>query len=239
MPNPTATNTAPRRAGRPPAQAGAAQTRILDAAERLFAAHGYNGVSIRDIAGAARANISSVYYHYDSKRRLLEEVCRRRMAPVVAARAAAMAEGIGAGGAVDAAAVIAGFVGPTMRAALGPAREARVFRQLAGHLATDPTPEVREVVRGIYEDSVKHFVAALRRAYPDCADDEFFWGVIATMGAAIYVQSDFAHLARLLARGNGSADIAAAVGHVTRFIKGGLDALGEGARQRRPRGSRA
>ncbi|MCW5773225.1 MAG: TetR family transcriptional regulator [Rhodospirillaceae bacterium] len=223
---PTAPSAARRgraRARRP--AASDSEKRILDAAEGLFAALGYNGVSIRDIAAAARANISSVYYHFGSKQRLLEAVCRRRMAPAVEARALALAEAMAAGGAVDAGAVIDGFVGPTLRAALGPARQARIFRQLAGHLATDPTPEVRRVVRGIYEDSVKLFVDALRRAYPGLAGEAFFWGAIASLGTSIYVQSDFSHLARLIGGGEGRHDEAEAIRQVGRFVAGGLDAL--------------
>ena len=112
-------------------QAGGDAQRLLDAAELLFARHGYNGVSIRDIAAEARANISSVYYHFDSKQKLLEAVCRRRMVPVVTERKAAIA----AAGKTDAAAgdaaareriadLIAAFVGPTFRAAQGQSREA-------------------------------------------------------------------------------------------------------------------
>src|SRR5688572_18658384 len=135
MDKPTRSKQSARRRRTKPKAAPAAngsERRLLDAAEALFARHGYNGVSIRDIAGAARANISSVYYHFESKQKLLEAVCRRQMVPVVAERAAAMAAAAGgrgaaaaggrgaaaAGGRGAAAALIAAFVGPTLRAAL-------------------------------------------------------------------------------------------------------------------------
>ncbi len=46
------------------------QQRILDAATDLFAASGYNGVSTRDIARAAKVNETSIYRHYSGKREL-------------------------------------------------------------------------------------------------------------------------------------------------------------------------
>ena len=54
-----------------------AERRILDAAERLFAEFGYNGVSVRDITKAAGANLSSVYYHFHrSEERRVGKECR-------------------------------------------------------------------------------------------------------------------------------------------------------------------
>lgn len=200
------------------------ERRLLDAAERLFAEHGYNGVSIRDIAAAARANISSVYYHFHSKQKLLEAVCARRMTPVVAERAKAMAAGAAGRGAADA--LIAAFVGPTLRAALGASREAETYRRLAGHLATDPTPEVRRAIRAIYDESVREFIARLEALYGG-KGDAFFWSVACAIGTAVYVQSDLAHLRKMLG-GDAGRDAEAGLRHITRFIRGGLAAAAKG-----------
>ncbi len=48
--------------------------RLLEAAARLFADHGYTHVTIRDICGAARANIAAVNYHFAGKAGLYDEV---------------------------------------------------------------------------------------------------------------------------------------------------------------------
>ncbi len=204
------------------ARAAAAEGRLLDAAEALFARHGYNGVSIRDIAGAARANISSVYYHFGSKQHLLEAVCRRRMLPVVAERAAAMAAAGGRQASLDC--LVAAFVGPTLRAAQGRGRDAAMFRRLAGHLATDPTPEVRRAIRAIFDESVRAFVNGLRAAYRGADAERFFWAVACAMGAALFVQSDLAHLARMLGPRAVPPDAGRGMEPISRFIEGGLEA---------------
>ena len=54
--------------------------RILDAAERLFAAHGFSGTSVRDITDAAGANLGAINYHFRSKEELYAEVFARRAA---------------------------------------------------------------------------------------------------------------------------------------------------------------
>ncbi|MGE0713019.1 MAG: TetR family transcriptional regulator [Planctomycetota bacterium] len=48
--------------------------RILEAADALFCARGYDGVSVRDVAQAAGVNKALVFYHYESKQRLFERV---------------------------------------------------------------------------------------------------------------------------------------------------------------------
>lgn len=53
-------------------------TRIQDAATRLFAEHGFEGVSVRDIASAADVTVGSINYYFGSKDSLYQE-CGRRL----------------------------------------------------------------------------------------------------------------------------------------------------------------
>lgn len=48
--------------------------RILQIASHLFATHGFNGTSIRDIANSADVNVASINYHFKNKVGLLGEV---------------------------------------------------------------------------------------------------------------------------------------------------------------------
>lgn len=48
--------------------------RILQIASDLFATHGFNGTSIRDIANTADVNVASINYHFKNKVGLLGEV---------------------------------------------------------------------------------------------------------------------------------------------------------------------
>src|SRR5882724_3417897 len=52
--------------------------RILDAAERLFARHGFYGVSVRDITEEAGVDVALVSYHFGGKRELFTAVFQRR-----------------------------------------------------------------------------------------------------------------------------------------------------------------
>lgn len=58
--------------------------RILDAAEALFAEHGYPGTTLRDVARAVRLRIPSLYNHFNSKEGLYAAVLERGIGPVLA-----------------------------------------------------------------------------------------------------------------------------------------------------------
>ncbi len=53
---------------------------ILESATRLFAAHGLDGVSIRDICADAGVNVAAVNYHFKCKDLLYQEVFERAYA---------------------------------------------------------------------------------------------------------------------------------------------------------------
>lgn len=50
--------------------------RILDAALRVFAKHGYDGTSVPEVAKAANVAIGSLYHYFDDKAALVNEVYR-------------------------------------------------------------------------------------------------------------------------------------------------------------------
>ncbi len=53
------------------------QKTILDVAERLFAASGFEGTSVRDIAKEADVNIAMISYYFGSKDKLLQAIFAR------------------------------------------------------------------------------------------------------------------------------------------------------------------
>jgi len=54
------------------------QVQIMEAAEKLFAAKGFNGTSVRDISEAASVNLAMVSYYFGSKEKLFEAMFEHR-----------------------------------------------------------------------------------------------------------------------------------------------------------------
>jgi len=71
----------------------AARDDILDAAERLFAAKGFDGVSTATIAKEAGVSQSQIHYHFDTKKKLWDKVFERRFADYFAAQSALLDDG--------------------------------------------------------------------------------------------------------------------------------------------------
>jgi AcrR family transcriptional regulator len=68
------------------------RTRILDAAERLFAERGIEAVSVRSILAAAGVNVALAHYHFGSREGLIAELLRVRVAPLMAELSRAIEE---------------------------------------------------------------------------------------------------------------------------------------------------
>jgi AcrR family transcriptional regulator len=61
--------------------------RLVVAAERLFAIHGIDGVSLRQVAGeAGSSNNSAVHYHFGSKQGLIAAIFRYRLPQILSER---------------------------------------------------------------------------------------------------------------------------------------------------------
>src|SRR5258708_29871794 len=66
------------RFGRPPKElAGEVDTRILDAARKMFLERGFEGASIGEIAEVARSGKATIYARFRDKRALFTEVVTR------------------------------------------------------------------------------------------------------------------------------------------------------------------
>ena len=64
--------------------------RILDIAEGLFASHGIQGTSIRQITELANVNVAAVNYHFGTKDKLVDAVIHRRFQKLEEDRALAL-----------------------------------------------------------------------------------------------------------------------------------------------------
>lgn len=63
---------------RPEIEFSEKQVAIIQAAEKLFAEHGFDGASVRDIAQEADVNVAMISYYFGSKEKLMEAVFEKK-----------------------------------------------------------------------------------------------------------------------------------------------------------------
>jgi len=173
---------APARRGGP--RSRPTRERILDAAERLFAARGFHGVSIRDITGAAGVDVALANYHFGSKQGLLEAVFMRRAADLNAERLARLDALLATGRrkAPTLEEIIDAFTHPLLdRSARGGPGWKSYFALIA---EINNSPEFGGVLMTkTYDPVVQRFIEAIRRALPGCDGRDLYWAYHFLSGA--------------------------------------------------------
>lgn len=137
--------------------------RLLDAAERLFAAGGFAATSLRAVTSEAGVNVAAAHYHFGSKGELLRAVFARRVAPVNAERLArldALEQRGSAAAAVEQ--VLEALIAPAVVAA---ARSPEIA-EVAALLHSEPATEVRQLFEEVFGEVRRRFTAALQRCLP-------------------------------------------------------------------------
>ena len=162
--------------------------RILDAAERLFMAHGYEGTSMRQITGEAAVNLAAVNYHFGSKESLMQELFRRRLDWLNEERLRVLNEMELAAGdnPLKPSQIVDGFFGTLLRMADDEARGGVTFLRLLGRTLTDPSEFIRTFLANEYAGVMERYKAALFKALPDVPKAEIVWRFHFMLGATSY-----------------------------------------------------
>jgi AcrR family transcriptional regulator len=157
--------------------------RILDAAERLFAEHGYEGASLRAIIADAKVNLAAVHYHFHTKEALLLAVVDRRLAPINEERLKLLedCERNAAGRPPVVEDVLKAFIAPAFRLAQRGSHEP--FMHLMGRLYGESGEVAHLVFKTQFRKVAQRFLEALARALPQLPHDELGWRVHFVIGA--------------------------------------------------------
>jgi AcrR family transcriptional regulator len=159
--------------------------RILNVAEKLFAMHGLDRVSIRDIAREAQVNLGAVNYHFQSRETLVVEVFSRCISPLNRARLEALdavEKNSGAKG-PSVAEILGSFIRPAVELAFQDATREQARNLLMGRAVSESDPALQEWLRTELEPLIRRYDGALHRALPQLAYEDIFWGMSFTFGA--------------------------------------------------------
>lgn len=210
-----------------PKNARDTKTRILDAAEELFASNGFRGTTIRAITGKAGVNLAAANYHFGSKKTLLEEVIKRRIIPLNEIRRERIEEvrrtAGNNGGAPEVRDVMRAFIEPTL-AFKDSSPGTKNFFTFIGRSFTDPDDTVRQVFLTFITPMIELLFRTVSEALPELPDEIIFWRLMFSIGSLFHtinicgnVQSEFMGIST-------NPDTETLIDHIIPYVTAGMKA---------------
>lgn len=206
-----------------PAETGVRKTRILDAAERLFAEHGYDGVTLRRIATLADVDVALTSYHFGSKRDLFRAVFERRARVLNQVRLDALEACLQRAAphppTLDA--VIQAYLRPLGDIQASADDGWRHYLSLVAWVNSS-TEWGNELMTEYFNPFVQRFIAALRTVLPDADIDALHWGYQFMSGALTLTFADTGRMDKLSDGAASSADVGGGYDYMIPFIAAGF-----------------
>lgn len=198
------------------------QELILDAAEQRFAAQGYEGTSIRQIAEAAEVNLGMFHYYWGSKQALCRAVLERRLGPIMAERVARLSSAVETRAPIEE--LLLAAMEPSLMVTGASPEQRDAFRSFYGRMLADPSPDVREALGAIVDGFSREFMKELHRRCTHIDDKEFYWRMVFVFGAFFYAHNAHDRILTLLGADFTAPPIEDAAQYLVRFVVGGLQA---------------
>ncbi|WP_066261743.1 TetR/AcrR family transcriptional regulator [Hydrogenophaga flava] len=197
------------------------QMAILLAAEKLFAQHGYHGVSIRQIAEEAGVPLALVGYYYGPKSELFHAIFQHWQGTIQ--ERLALLQHVLSGPPTEAflRQVVEAFVRPVLvqRASA----EGEYYAQLVGRELARQTPETHRVLTEFFDPLAHSFIDAIHAARPGHDRARAAWAYQFSLGALLHHITD--HRAPTLSRGRNQVCAPEAAALLIDFITAGIAAV--------------
>ncbi len=230
--------------GLPPPEGGAegrggrsqaTRERILDAAERLFAEHGFAGTSHRQITAEAGVNLAAVNYHFGSKEELFLAAVLRRLEPVNRRRLEMLEEAEARSDPPRLEELAQAFVEPVVRTGAEEG-EGEVLGRLMARAVGEPGGWAEKILPAAFGAVAARFLGTLERALPGARRQDLMWGLVFSAG----VLSQYVLMGGILRRvaGAAAAPPEQVVERMVDYITAGLRALEPEAQRKPERGKK-
>ncbi len=217
----------PRAVGRRPKGADNKETAtvILDAAEKLFSANGFYGVTVRAVADECGVDSALVHYYFGTKQALFDAVFARRTELVNQDRMDAMTryeEEYGDGMTVEG--VATAFLMPLLDRVRHSDPGWKNYFALVG-LVNNSRDWGAKTMTAHFDPVVRRFIALLQRALPDAGTEDLFFSYHFLTGALTLTLSDTGRLDRLSDGRCSSSDIEAIAPRMIEYAAAGFRAV--------------
>jgi AcrR family transcriptional regulator len=162
--------------------------KLLEIAEQLVVAKGFDSVSVRDITQAAEVNVAAVNYHFGSRNSLLDLVMIRQVIPINEERLARL-DAVDHKSSVKPA--LEEVLGAWLRPLLNQARKSELpnsgFDRLVGLIFARQTEDWPAMVRESMQQVMERFFKSFAKALPMLTADELAVRIHFVTGGMIHL----------------------------------------------------
>ena len=198
--------------------------RILDVAEELFARHGYDGVTMRQISTGAKVDVALANYHFGKKLDVFYAVFNRRAEHLGSTRRQVLQEQFTDGEPQRLEQVIEAFLLPLKLAQESGDPGWKNYMALIAYVMTSPVWS-REMMENTFDKHVGDFIAALRQIFPTARDEDLHWCYHYVSGALALTLAQTGRIDRLSGGKCLSSDFDAAYDRMIPFMAAGFRAV--------------
>ncbi|MCW3848020.1 TetR/AcrR family transcriptional regulator [Sphingomonas sp. LB-2] len=203
-------------------QRAATMEQILDAAEELFSQHGLHGTTLKDVAKVVGVHHTLLNYYFADKKALFDAVFARRAGVTSGRRMAALDDyEKSVDGKVTVEGALHAFLDTDLDTYITGGEGWKNYARLSAQVAN--TPEWgAELMDEHFDPVVLRLVGQLKKALPDCSDEDIFWGYHFVTGALVLSLARTGRIDKLSGGICKSEDFAAIKQRMARFLAAGF-----------------
>jgi len=209
--------------------------RVIAAAGELFAARGFHGTTMRDIAQRARVNLAAAHYHFGAKETLYLDVLRAQFAELMAEfeqRGARLSAGTARRGRSALRELLRHRVEAMLALLLGP--PPGLHGTLMMREMSDPSAALPDIVEQFIQPHRREMEAIVGGMLPELGREDVERCVFSIVGQVFFYRNMLPALALMIERDELSAEwMRGAAEHITEFSLGGMQRIAARGRARR------
>jgi AcrR family transcriptional regulator len=195
---------------------------ILDTAEELFSKHGLYGVTLKDVAQRLGVHHTLMNYYFKDKKKLFDAVFARRAVVTSTRRMQVLDEYDRAtNGKPTIEGALHAFLDTDLDLYIEGGERWKNYGALGAQVANTPQWGA-ELMDKHFDPVVLRLIGLLKRALPDCSEEDIFWGYHFVTGALLLTLARTGRIDKLSGGACKSDDFAAVKKRMATFMAAGF-----------------
>lgn len=206
-------------------QRAATIEQILDAAEHLFSKHGLYGVTLKDVANRVEVHHTLLNYYFKDKKKLFDAVFARRAHVTTERRMKALDEyEVRTGSKPTVEGALRAFLDTDLDLYIEGGKSWKNYAALGAQVANTPEWGAKLMDKH-FDPVVLRLIALLKKALPQCAEEDIFWGYHFVSGALMLTLARTGRIDKLSGGICKSDDFVAVKERMASFMAAGFTAM--------------